>query len=150
MFCWSCGRQVKENLNYCSNCGARVEKGEAESNTAWMNNLTASAGFLGIFGLGGFIVLVLSLLKRNLPPSFVFVISALYVVTLFGICFMLFRHTSRAEKSANSDSGALPEYSAPKNFRSGITNQLESPGESIPSVTENTTRTLEGILVERK
>lgn len=151
MFCWSCGRQVKENLNYCSNCGARIEKGEAESNAVWMNNPATSVGYLGLFGLGGFIFLVIVLLKRNLDPSFVFAISALYLAALFGICFILLRHASNhSEKSANSDSGVLPEYSAPKNFRPGTTNQLESPVEPIPSVTENTTRTFDEVLIERK
>lgn len=151
MFCWSCGRQVKDNLNYCSNCGARVEKGKSENGHSWMHNPATSVGYLGIFGLGGFIVLVISLLKRNLDPGFVFAISALFLAALFGICFLILRHTSnRSDKPATKDYTIEPDYAAPQKFRSEITNQLESPGEPIPSVTENTTRTLDEVLIERK
>lgn len=152
MYCWSCGKEVKENLNYCSGCGARVEKDESEDySSSWMNNPSTSVGYLGIFGLGGFIFLVIQLLKRELDPSFVFALCALYLAALFGICFMILRQTSnRPEKPANKDY-AEPDYVKPKTFRSKITNQLESPSsEPIPSVTENTTRTLDKILVKRK
>ena len=151
MYCWSCGKDVKENLNYCSNCGARVEKGRQNDNSLWMNNPATSVGYLGIFGLIGFIFLVISLLKRNLDPSAVFAFSALYLVALFGICFMILRHSSNFEKRENKNPTETPDYYAPKSFRSGITNQLESPqNEPISSVTENTTRTLDEVLVERK
>lgn len=151
MHCWSCGKQVKDNLNYCSDCGARVEKGKPEGDYSWMHNPATSVGYLGIFGLGGFIYLVITLLKRNVDPSFVFAISALYLAALFGMCFMILRQTSnRPDKQAKKDYTVEPEYTSPKKFRSEITNQLESPGEPIPSVTENTTRTLDEVLIERK
>ena len=152
MYCWSCGKDVKENLNYCSNCGARVERGKQEDYSSWMNNPATSVGYLGIFGLGGFIFLVLSLLKRNVDPGAVFTISALYLVALFGICFMILRFGSNnSEKPSNKNPAEMPDYAAPKKFRSGITNQLEAPSsEPIPSVTENTTRTLDEVLIERK
>lgn len=152
MYCWSCGKDVKENLNYCSNCGARVEKNKADGESSRMNNPAASVGYLGIFGLGGFIFLVLSLLKRNLDPGAVFTISALYLVALFGICFIILRFGSKgSEKPAKKEPPETPDYAAPKQFRSEITNQLEAPrNEPIPSVTENTTRTLDEVFVERK
>lgn len=152
MYCWSCGREVKENLNYCSNCGARVEKGKQEDFSSWMHNPATSVGYLGIFGLGGFIFLVLSLLKRNLDPGAVFTISALYLVALFVICFMILRYGSKgSEKPASKIPTESPDYSAPKSFRSGITNQLDAPQSApVPSVTENTTRTLDEVLIERK
>lgn len=152
MYCWSCGKDVKENLNYCSNCGARVEKVKQGDHSSWMNNPATSVGYLGIFGLGGFIFLVLALLKRNVDPGAVFTISALYLVALFGICFMILRFGSKvSEKPANKNQVETPDYFAPKSFRSGITNQLAAPqNEPIPSVTENTTRTLDEVLIERK
>lgn len=152
MYCWSCGKDVKENLNYCSNCGARVEKSEPEGNYSWMHNPATSVGYLGIFGLGGFIFLAISLLKRNLDPGAVFAFSALYLIALFGLCFMFLRYSSNSSaKPANKNQTEMPDYSAPKSFRSGITNQLDAPqGEPIPSVTENTTRTLDEVFIERK
>ena len=152
MYCWSCGKDVKENLNYCSNCGARVEKGVQDTYSSRANNPSSSVTYLGIFGLIGFIILVSSLLRRNLDPGAVFAFSVLYLVALFGICFMILRqNSSSSEKRANKTPIDTHDYSAPKSFRSGITNQLDEPSsEPIPSVTENTTRTLDEVLIERK
>lgn len=150
MYCWNCGKEVKENLNYCSDCGARVER-EKQDYSLRKSNPANSVVYLGVFGLGGFIFLVLSLLKRNLDPSAVFAFSALYVVALFGVCFMFLRYSSKGSEKDAKNKTEISDYSAPKNFRSEITNQLSAPqSEPIPSVTENTTRTLDEILVERK
>ena len=152
MYCWSCGKEVKENLNYCSNCGARVEKDRQDAYSSRMSNPSSSVTYLGIFGLIGFIILVTSLLRRNLDPGAVFAFSVLYLIALFGICFMILRQTSgNSEKRVNKIPTETPDYAAPKSFRSGITNQLDAPqSEPIPSVTENTTRTLDEVLIERK
>ena len=152
MFCWSCGKTVQENLNYCSNCGARVEKNAPENDSSWMSNPATAVGYLGVFGLGGFIFLVMTLLKQGLNPSAVFAMSALYLAALFGICFLLIRQNSdHSGKRQNKNSTEESAYHEPKKFRSEITNQLESPqNEPVPSVTENTTRTLDEVLVERK
>ncbi len=153
MYCRNCGKSVQENLNYCSNCGVRVEKSASDGDdSSWLSNPATSVGYLGVFGLGGFIFLVMSLLKRNLDPSFVFAMSALYLATLFGICFLLLRQSSgHSGNRQNKNSNEEGDYHAPKKFRSEITKQLESPhNEPIPSVTEHTTRTLDEVLVERK
>lgn len=107
-------------------------------------------GYPGIFGLGGFIYLVLSLLNRSVDLGFVFGISALYPAALFGLCFLLLRQMAG---SGDAVQGA-PEISAAKRgapqFRSGITAQLAEPAEPPVSVTENTTGTFDKVLAERK
>lgn len=152
MYCWSCGKTVQEKLNYCSNCGARVEKNTSDENSSWTTSPSNPIGYLGVFGLGGFIFLVMSLLKRGLDPSAVFAMSALYLAALFGICFLLLRQSSgKAGKPQSEKINAKSEYEPPKKFRSEITKQLDAPqSEPVPSVTEHTTRTLDEVLIERK
>lgn len=149
MYCWSCGTQINKQLNYCNSCGARIDKTEAENNYSWMNNPATSAGYLGVFGLGGFIFLVITLIKRNLDPSFVFALSALYLVALFGICFLLIRQMSHFSEKKEPKTNPNDEFT-PREFRSEITAQLESPRQPAISVTENTTKTLDEVLIERK
>ena len=152
MYCWSCGKSVQENLNYCSNCCARVEKSASNEDYFRVNNPARSVGILGLFGLGGFIFLVVSLLKQGLDPGFVFAMSALYLAALFGICFLILRQVpDRSDRPQNKTAIGESDRGAPKNFRPEITNQLPSPQEEpVSSVTENTTRTLDTILIERK
>ncbi len=152
MYCWSCGKTVQDKLNYCSNCGARVEKGASENDSSWMTSSSNPIGYLGVFGLGGFIFLVMSLLKQGLDPGAVFAISAIYLAALFGICFLLLRQSSgRTGKRRSEKTNPESEYAPPKKFRSEITKQLDEPqSEPVPSVTEHTTRTLDEVLIERK
>lgn len=149
MNCWSCGTQINKQLNYCSSCGARIDKAASENNSQWMNNPATAVGYLGVFSLGGFIFLVITLIKRNLDPSFVFAISALYLIALFGICFLLIRQMSHFSEKAEPKTNPNDE-AAPRAFRSEITAQLESPRQPAISVTENTTKTLNEVLIERK
>jgi hypothetical protein len=152
MYCRNCGKSVQENLNYCSNCGARVEKSASDNDSSWLNNPATSVGYLGVFGLGGFIFLIISLLKQGLNPSAAVAISVLYLAALFGICYLILRQSSDSSgKPRREKTNAESEYGPPKNFRSEITKQLDEPQtEPIPSVTEHTTRTLDEVLVERK
>lgn len=149
MYCWSCGKQTSENLNYCSSCGARVDKTAATSgDMSWMSNPSTALSYLGIFGLGGFIFLVVVLLKRSIDLGFVFAISLLYLSALFGICFLLIRQVSNHSDERKVKKNLREE--APTQFRPGITAQLEEPREPFITVTENTTKTLDEVLIERK
>lgn len=152
MYCWSCGKSVKGNLNFCSGCGARVEKDQTESEMTRAGNFSSPVSYLGVFGLGGFIFLVLSLLKKDLEPGFVFAISALYLGALFAICYLLIRQGSaKSEKPSEAFQPEISDYAAPEKFRAGVTNRLEpAKSEPVPPVTEETTKTLDKVLVERK
>lgn len=152
MFCSTCGKQVNENLNFCNNCGARIDSktDEAQTGSFGLNSATVTGG-LGMFGLFGFVFLAIKLIEKNLDPGFVFSLLALYVAAIFGLCFMIFRqpanHSFKSRKKEKTDE----EYTAPKNLFSENHPQLAAPYQpAVSSVTENTTRTLDEVLVERK
>ncbi len=151
MFCSTCGKQINENLHFCNNCGARIDtKTEEFQDRSLGLNAATVTGIIGIFGLFGFVFLAIKLLEKNLDPSFVFALLALFIAAVFGICFLLFRQTSNQPFKSRKKEKTV-EGAAPKNLSSETPPQLAPSYQSpISSVTENTTRTLDEVLVERK
>lgn len=146
MYCSNCGTQIQPELNYCSRCGARVGRAEPEARTSVASNLSSSLGYIGGFGLIGFIVVLSILLKRNVDPAALTMILLMYLGTLLGICFMILRQL-KTEKSAP----ALPAAEFQNDYQTGRlpaadTAQLEEPKQQpVSSVTDHTTRTLDKI-----
>lgn len=152
MFCSTCGKQINENLNFCNNCGARIDSGNVENQSNSYSLIsTAIIGLLSVIELFGFVFLAVKLIEKNLDPSFVFVLLALYTAAVLGISFLVFKQTSnqnfkpRRKEKTN-------EKSAPEKLPGVSTAQLNAPSfqTSAASVTENTTRTLDEVLIERK
>lgn len=147
MYCSGCGTKVGPELNYCKRCGNRVP--HAESNSV-AENLSQGISYIGGFGLLGFIFGIYLMTRSGIAAGPVIVISFLYLATLFGICYMILRQTApfTLKKKNHPD----PElYDAvPQAYLSPVTTaQLPDPINSPLSVTENTTRTLDEVPIER-
>ena len=143
MYCANCGSEIKIGLNYCSRCGARAAKIETEIGRSLSENLTASLGYIGAFGLVGYIFVALVLVKNGVSGNALAAISLFYLATLFGICFMILQQLK-----------TLPGKSKAPDFQNNFgheqleaadTAQLEEPKQQPISVTERTTRTLDKI-----
>ena len=151
MFCSTCGKQVNENLHFCNNCGARIDaKTEQFQDRSFGLNAATVTGIMGMFGLFGFVFLAIKLLEKNLDPGFVFALLALFMAAVFGNCFLIFRQTSnqsfKSRKKEKTD-----EETAPNQLSAETAAKLNPSYQSpISSVTENTTRTLDEVLIERK
>jgi hypothetical protein len=148
MFCSTCGNSVNENLNYCNVCGAKIVKGALPVRAASPASvLSIAVGFFGTAGLLGFIVILKVLLESRLDQPAILMILVAYLVTLFLICAVLVGQLWSFSGSAKPELNQTPEdYAPPKQMRAVSTNQLEEPRESfIPSVTDNTTRTLDKV-----
>src|SRR5687767_6836537 len=92
MFCATCGSAVNDKLNYCKNCGAKIAKESEETPKSMMDHLLTSLTFVALGGFGILIGLISVLLKRGFEQNGIMLIAALYLVALFGICFMLLRN----------------------------------------------------------
>ena len=151
MFCSTCGKQINENLNFCKNCGARIDSGIEIQNNPHGLISTAIIGVLSVVGLFGFVFLAIKLIEKNLDPSFTFMLLALYVAAVLGICFLLFKQTSNQNFKPRKKENPNEKHS-PEQLSGVSTAQLNEPSFQIPfpSVTDNTTRTLEEVLIERK
>ncbi len=147
MYCSGCGTKLGPNLNYCKQCGSRVPNDESISVA---ENLSQSIGYIGGFGLLGFIFGIYLMTRSGVAAGPVIVISFLYLATLFGICYMILRQTApftlkkKDRNDPESYSADTPAYLKPL-----TTAQLTEPVKSPVSVTEHTTRTLDELPVEQ-
>lgn len=149
MYCSTCGTEIQTALNYCKNCGARIEKGTVEGNSTVLQYLAMGTGFVGVGGLGLTVALIAILLKNNVNPEVVVILSALFASLIFGICFMMIRQISKLTNFSSVSSDKFPERNAPEQLGAVNTAQLTAPREPAMSVTDTTTKTLDEVFVKR-
>ena len=154
MFCSMCGGEIGDKLNYCNKCGAKLVKDEdGKRPPSILGLLVTSVSFIAIFGFAILVGLVAVLLGNSLPFDMVVIVSFFYLVALSGISFMLLRPISRLasghvrENAGNTESSG--SYQPPQ-LDQARPAALNEPLRPVASVTENTTRTLDEVLVERK
>jgi len=141
MYCASCGTQLVQGLSYCNRCGFNLKE-RTDVNTSPVNAFLTAITLLGVIGLGIMIGGPLVLYKEaHLSQELVgvFMLFTFLIVSLTE--FMLVRNLSRL-LSAPKENQNRPSLHPPlhQDLRLPQTTNL---GEPVPSVTENTTRTLE-------
>jgi len=143
MYCERCGKTIDEGLNYCNNCGVQLRRESPPPKLAGV--MIASLAFITIVGLIVLAALLIGLLDRmGAKPEPLFAFAAVYLATLFGICFMIMRQVSKLI-DADLRSRVFPQRTTPTpdvQLPPRSTNQLEEFREPA-SVTDHTTRTLE-------
>ncbi len=154
MYCATCGSLINEELNYCNRCGNRVAKGnelvkKTDVTVSVLENLSGSIRYVGFAGIGGFIGLIAILVGNNVQPELIAIISILFLLTTFGICFLLTRQIYRLTKNLISTKEDSKQKILPEQLNAPITGQIEVPHQPFASVTENTTRTLDEVLAKR-
>lgn len=139
MFCPNCATPRSPGLSYCNRCGADLREKKESDNTAVISSLLTAITTLGIVGLaimlGGAVVLKR---KADVDEALigVFMLFTFLLVSMTEI--MLVRNLSKLTLSSESrKSFPAPPLSERRLPPAG------SLGEPVPSVTENTTRTLE-------
>ena len=138
MYCVSCGTQLVQGLSYCNRCGFNLRE-RAETNTSAIMSFLTSITILGVVGLslliGGPLVLRrVAGLSQDLIGVFM-----LFVFLIVGITeFMLIRNLSKLTAPKDNIRTLPPPVGQDLRLP-----QASTLGEPVPSVTENTTRTLE-------
>lgn len=139
MYCANCGTALGPGLSYCNRCGFNLRE-KSESNTGVISAFLTAITVLGTVGLAimlfGAIVLRR---KANLDPQLIGVFMMFTFLIISVTEFMLLRTLSKLTGTKESKTRSLPPP---------VTNDLRLPrasnlGEPVPSVTENTTHTLE-------
>ena len=138
MYCANCGTPLTQGLSYCNRCGASLRE-RSETRTGAISAFLTAITLLGVIGLGimlgGALVLRSEVgLSQELIGFFM-----LFTFLIVGTTeVMLVRNLSKLCGSTNP-----PKY-LPQPMPHDLRLSQGTPlGEPVPSVTENTTRTLE-------
>ena len=148
MYCSSCGTPITPGLSFCNRCGARLEEKPQTTRTGPIAAFLAAITLIGISGLG--IMLGGSLALRTeagMPVEFVaFFMLFTFLTTVFTE-FMLIKNLGRLTGSSQpkqqSNYVKQPTMSTQQPPLELRPPSVQSFGEPISSVTDNTTRTLE-------
>ena len=110
----------------------------------------ASLGYIGLFGFLALVGIVAILINNGGDEPLIVTVTAMFLATLFGICFIILKQISKLSgNTTESKQSNTDPSSTIKEINSPITNQLEEPRQAPASVIENTTRTLDKVKVER-
>ena len=148
MFCQFCGTPRAQGLSYCNRCGADLRERKQSSHTVAISAMLVAITLVGLIGLGIMIGGSLSLRREaQLSQELigVFMLFAFLVVSMTE--FMLVKNLSRLISSATDNkSHLLPAPPMHQDLRLPAAGTM---GEPVPSVVENTTRTLDYVRRER-
>ena len=162
MFCPYCAAETTQGLNYCNRCGGSLAPLTAPQETrvnvapgaAWAAGLTTMVVI--VVGLGMLFPITSELLLRGVDPTVVVVIALTVALADIVCVAMLLRFWSSlfgvgpARRGSKDAPAALPAH------KSQDTRGLDAPRfdslnpAPVPSITEQTTRTLEREAVNRK
>ena len=140
MYCANCGTPLTQGLSYCNRCGVNLRERTETKTTAIGAYLTAITVF-GVAGLGimlGGTLVLKSEVNLSQPLIGFFMLFTFLIVSMTEL--MLVRNLSKLTGSNES-----PKYlPSPQPLHHDMRLPPAAPlGEPVPSVTENTTRTLE-------
>jgi hypothetical protein len=153
MYCATCGTQVASGLSFCNRCGTGVNTGrdgttgKGESGPA--GSLITGVVLVAIFGLGIMFSGSIALRKGgDLDQDVVFMFMTFCFAIVGVVELFLLRQLSRVLASGTKqnliEQQPQPLFQPAQVPASGVrAAQLHSVAESMPSVTEHTTRTLE-------
>lgn len=159
MYCATCGTEIKAELNYCSRCGARVDKlATTENQSEALEWLSMATGFVGLGGLGLTLGLIAILLNYSVAPQVIVIITLAFLSAVFGISSLMIQQISRMAKSspnerfietANAIQTAAVDTAQLEEYRRPAHSHLDEYQQPAQSVTENTTRSFDEVLAKR-
>lgn len=141
MYCVACGTPLAPGLSYCNRCGASLKE-RSDSKSGAIIAFLIAITLIGISGLGIMLGGAMALkTEANLSQELVGIFMLFTFLIVCATEILLVRQLSRLTGSKEQKIvDGSPHFVAPPELRPGQPRALAEP---IPSVTENTTRTLE-------
>lgn len=146
MFCSTCGIAITPGLSFCNRCGASLkERTESVTRTGAITAFLTAITLIAIVGLGIMLGGALALKREAALGEDVvgmFMFFTFFIVSL--IEFFLVRQLSKLTGTTEIKRvSSPPAATMPNELRTAQAAQARGLPEAMPSVTENTTRTLE-------
>ena len=141
MYCSACGTPLAPGLAFCNRCGMNLKARQEQKPTGAITAFLIAITLIGTIGLGIMVGGTLTLaneahLKEELVGFFMVFTFLIVLITEI----LLVRQLSRLTATHDVKAIEAPQVAMPGEFRPPQPRALAEP---IPSVTENTTRTLE-------
>lgn len=151
MYCPTCGNEITVELKYCNRCGANLTltAGNLPTYVAAPVKLTAPTVVLGLTIVGGMGVIIggaTELAQMHVHPAAITWIVLFSMLTLFGTSALLLRFWSKTLTLQRQNPVLTQNHQQP--VQAFVPQQLPPRYESVPSVTEHTTRTFTPIYRE--
>ena len=143
MYCSTCATPLAPGLSYCNRCGVSLKERDDPKSGAIIGYLTSAITVLGIGGLGLMLGGAIALKNGAQFPDDV--IGIFMLMTFAIVCLVeifLCRQLSKVI-SGNKERARFTSQSQPVTTAELRGPQARTLPEPMPSVTENTTRTLE-------
>ncbi len=145
MYCPTCGNEITPELKYCNRCGANLTltAGNLAMYVPAPVKLTAPTVVLGltiVVGMGIIMGGATELAQMNVHPAFITWIVLFSMLTLFGTSALLLRFWSKM-LTLQRQNPVLTQNIKPQVQPFTPQHQLPPRYDSVPSVTEHTTRT---------
>ena len=146
MFCPNCGTPRTQGLSYCNRCGVDLRERKESSPTGAIGAVLTAITILGIVGLGIMLGGALVLRKEAGLSQELIGVFMLFTFLIVAVTeFILARNLSKLTSSVESNK-YFPAAPPVNEMRLPPARNL---GEPVPSVTENTTHTLDYVRRER-
>jgi len=145
MFCVACGTPLTPGLSYCNRCGTSLKERSTPSNpprTGVIAAFLAAITVIGVSGLGIMLGGTVTLKNEaNLPVELIGFFMLFTFITVIVIEILLLRQLSKVTSAPETKAlDVAPQFTSPAQLHSPTPRSLAEP---VPSVTENTTRTLQ-------
>lgn len=149
MFCSKCGNVIADKLNYCNVCGGKLTAESNNSLNVILMSLIISFALISIVGLISLIAFLSILFDKGVQSSTISMIAGSFLLAIFGITYIIGKQISKiidgklGRNNQNPETVFQPQLTAP------VTGQLQEARIRPASVTENTTKTLDEVLLKR-
>lgn len=141
MYCSTCGSQIAPGLSFCNRCGSSLKEKSRSGNTSNIAAYLTAVTVLGVIGLVIMLGGAMALRKgAQLPPDLIGVFMLFTFLIVSTIEVMLLRQLSKLIGSREEQRAFPLPLQQVHELRQADVGALAEP---LPSVTENTTRTLE-------